>query len=275
MESQKKLIEKRNWDYLIVLDACRYDYFKENYKSYMEGDLKKAISAGYNTGSWLVNTYSDYYEGIVYVSANPYINSHGLSLNEQNSDWSYSWKASEHFAKIIDVWNWGWKESLNTVPPETVNEAALKARDNYPKSKFIIHYIQPYAPYLINGIPKEKQEMEEENIRVFFSSIVENPKQVARWFQRELKRSFPLHPKEMFVRKGKSALTYAYKKNLQRVLESAKDFSRKNSGKIVITSDHGEFLGEEHKFEHSPHKGKYPQLREVPWFTVEGWKGSL
>ena len=38
-------IANEDWRILIVLDACRYDYFKRNYKRYLEGDLKKGISS--------------------------------------------------------------------------------------------------------------------------------------------------------------------------------------------------------------------------------------
>jgi len=34
-------IMDEKWNYLIILDACRYDYFLNNYKKYLNGKLKK------------------------------------------------------------------------------------------------------------------------------------------------------------------------------------------------------------------------------------------
>ena len=43
-------ILKEDWDFLIILDACRYDYFKGGYNKYIkEGNLKKAVSPGIHT----------------------------------------------------------------------------------------------------------------------------------------------------------------------------------------------------------------------------------
>ena len=39
MEQQKELIHNTKWNLLIILDACRYDYFKEECK--IKGKLKK------------------------------------------------------------------------------------------------------------------------------------------------------------------------------------------------------------------------------------------
>ena len=36
-------IVKEKWDYLIILDACRYDYFQDVYKKYLQGELFKKI----------------------------------------------------------------------------------------------------------------------------------------------------------------------------------------------------------------------------------------
>ncbi|KXB07802.1 hypothetical protein AKJ55_01930 [candidate division MSBL1 archaeon SCGC-AAA382M17] len=53
MKDQKDLIEKRDWDCLILLDACRYDYFEDIHDNYFEGQLQKADSGASATGTWL------------------------------------------------------------------------------------------------------------------------------------------------------------------------------------------------------------------------------
>lgn len=43
--SQKKLIEEIDWKYLIILDACRHDYFEKVYSNFFSGELRKVRSA--------------------------------------------------------------------------------------------------------------------------------------------------------------------------------------------------------------------------------------
>jgi hypothetical protein len=63
------------WDHLIVLDGCRYDYFSRLHGVHMDGKLERALSVGSNTEEWRDNSFPDRYGDVVYVSANPYINS--------------------------------------------------------------------------------------------------------------------------------------------------------------------------------------------------------
>ena len=65
---------QEQWDYLIVLDACRYDYFKEFYQHYLPGVLSKRISVGSSTPEWRDKSFPGFYEGLSYVSTNPFIN---------------------------------------------------------------------------------------------------------------------------------------------------------------------------------------------------------
>jgi len=69
---QEDLIWNKSWKYLIILDACRYDYFKRLYKRYLGGWLKKVISPASETREWLMKIFrGKIYLDIVYISANP------------------------------------------------------------------------------------------------------------------------------------------------------------------------------------------------------------
>lgn len=50
MEEQRPL--DRSWDYLIILDACRFDVFEEVYDDFLEGRLRKVESVGSSTPEW-------------------------------------------------------------------------------------------------------------------------------------------------------------------------------------------------------------------------------
>ena len=112
-------LANEDWQFLVVLDACRYDYFKEVYKDVLGdvGKLEKAISPASWTMEWLNKQFPEYYEDIIYVSSNPYINSgkeitiHGLSYN-----------GKKHFHKVVDVWK-KWDEKTGTVLPIEINKA--------------------------------------------------------------------------------------------------------------------------------------------------------
>ena len=57
------------WDVLIILDACRFDYFKEIYKFFFpKSHLKLAITKSTSTMEWLNFTFGNqYYEDIIYI----------------------------------------------------------------------------------------------------------------------------------------------------------------------------------------------------------------
>lgn len=86
---------EEDWDYLIILDGCRYDYFREVHEGYLDGTLQKFASPATGTKEWCEKVFRSTYEDVVYVSANPHINSKGVrGIN-----------AKELFHKIVDVWD--------------------------------------------------------------------------------------------------------------------------------------------------------------------------
>ncbi|MHA1210691.1 MAG: hypothetical protein ACTSP1_16415 [Candidatus Freyarchaeota archaeon] len=99
-------IMNEEWDYLIILDAWGYDYFSNLYIDYLQGELEKVYSPASCTPEWRKKSFKGYYKDVIYISANPYINSK-VEIE--------GFSAKNHFSKIIDVWNWGWDEKLGTV----------------------------------------------------------------------------------------------------------------------------------------------------------------
>jgi len=262
------------------------------YKDFFTGKLEKRISPGCSTVEWLQLSFPDYYPDVIYVSGNPYINS---KVAIAGSD------AKKHFYKVVGVWDFGWDERIGTVPPREINRATLRFYLKYPRKRFIIHYMQPHAPYLsskfrligyykldpkngsvlsgVAGYRKVNGRIESIiNIMGAFLSklgVVEST-----WELRDKVKLPPISPMDVVRRKyGKECLIDAYRENLKIVLDYVaklcKKFPRK---KIVITSDHGELLGEEDAYEHPngpidkifnnlfPKRKKI--LQEVPWLRV-------
>lgn len=277
MENQKNLITERDWNCLIILDACRYDYFEKNYSEFLSGKLRKVLSSGPTTDIWLKKTFgSEKFDDTVYVSGNPYINSHGAEVVK-------GFNANEHFHEIIDVWESGWDDKLKTVKAKTLGKATRMARGKYPDKRIIAHFTQPHQPYLSLG-----------PIGKGFSHGVESAHKKGEALTRRLrhvvgrllpkiigwKRTYRLRQilnltkvseiEAVAKEHGRDGLEKAYTKNLISALEEVvKLVDRLPDKSIVITADHGEFLGEENIYGHHP-LSDHKILREVPWLECEG-----
>lgn len=276
MIDQEKEINERNWDVLIILDACRFDYFKNLYKSYLEGNLKKAkspVSAenGIATSEWCKKTFKKYYEDVIYISTTPHVN----SKTEVNG-----FKGSEHFFKIIDLWDHGWDEEMGTVLPERVNKEVEDIIDRYSQNRIIVHYMQPHFPYISLDNPenpKSRAPEDRNSLSRSFRSFLGS--KVRKLLGGELTRGIlrvlgmgsvnPMH--EILNKRGRKKLVEAYEENLRRVLESVSYLIESVSGEIVVTSDHGEYLGEEGFYGHS-YLPDHPILTTVPWLEIDNPK---
>ena len=235
---QRELLAKYKWDVLIILDACRYDYFEEEYRKFIKGKLIKAWSPASGTAPWLKRVFKGYYPNIQVFSATPYINSKGIELLGYN--------AVEHFPpeNIIDIWDFGWDNSLKTVHPERVVEVVLSRIDL--RKRQIIWFIQPHGPWI--GEPKIVPPSTSEG--TMFDEMV-----------------IPL------LRKGIISLRMfrdAYRGNLRLALRYVSKLINElpKDKRIIITSDHGELLGEYGSFLHYSFL-TVPELREVPFLIVD------
>lgn len=83
-------IWNEDWQYLIILDACRYDFFAKVYRDCQilkSNTLEKVTSVGSATIEWFKKTFisnplldkTKPRNFIVYISANPFINSRKYS----------------------------------------------------------------------------------------------------------------------------------------------------------------------------------------------------
>jgi len=275
------------WDYLVILDACRFDFFSHFCKHFFEGNLSKVLSLGSQTMEWCVNTFREYYNDVIYVSANAYIN----SICEVAG-----FDAKRHFYKVVDVWHFGWNEELGTVHPEAVTKAALSVKYEYPNRRFIIHFAQPHAPYISEEYLSRDSSSKtaetglsrllyDEETSRFSSSFRKSYRLIYNMLHEKLGlanlytwklRAYlgvpPATPLDATRRRfGINGLRRAYAENLRIVLGYVAFLASRLPGKVVITSDHGELLGEKRMFDH-PAGLHNPILRIVPWFEITSVK---
>ncbi|QGA81061.1 hypothetical protein [Candidatus Nanohalobium constans] len=276
--TQKQDIHGTDWDYLIILDACRYDYFRDNYEGFLEGDLKKVKSRGSATPEWLWNTFDGRRYNYNYISANPYINGQGLSLGDLVSGQDRDWSAADKFTNIVDSWIHDWDEEINTVRPEDFRKTA---EENLDGSKTIIHFIQPHRPFISLGetdfdwAPKNKLEDEEEStLRKILDTTrpIWNPlfELTPYRFQTKVKEILGLgnNYEKLAREQGEEQVKQYYTEDLRLALEQVEKLVEQLEGKIIVTSDHGELLGEG-GWGHSIGR-KEKELVEVPWLEVKG-----
>ena len=289
---QKELIHTTDWDYLIILDACRYDYFEKVYKEFfrdIEGKYKirflKVISPANNTIEWVKKVFGDRKYDIVYISGNPYINSKGYR--------KLNFNASKHFKIIEDVWFYGWSRKYRTVLPNKINSVATSyiTKHKIKQEKMIIHYMQPHIPYIYEYINKkflfsEKKTENSKNtdhpwyskdiinsirysLSTFLLKILNKKYIYLEKFLRKLRLSYIPYPERYAKKMGIKKLKICYSYNLKYVLRYVMNLVEKIPyGKIVITSDHGELLGEEGIYGH-PAWAKHSKLFEVPWLEID------
>lgn len=127
-----------DWDVLIVLDACRADYFTEVADTAEFDEFRVVTSRASATAEWVNEHFAGREFGdIVYINSNPHIS--------QNAPGS--------FHHVYDLWSGEtFDEKTGTVFAETVNEYAKRADREFPDKRLIVHYNQPHGPY-VGDIP--------------------------------------------------------------------------------------------------------------------------
>lgn len=121
----------QDWDNLVVLDACRYDYFTELCD--IDGTLQKQVSSGSATREWVEANFNQPLYDTVYVTANGWFLQLGLGDN---------------LHAYVSLHDEEYRNDVGTVPPDLVTEAAIDAAGEYPNKRLVVHYVQPHAPYM-------------------------------------------------------------------------------------------------------------------------------
>lgn len=141
--------------------------------------------------------------------------------------------------------------------PERVAEAALELHEEYPDKRLIVHFMQPHKPYLGPTGERVRERLRDEGM----DHLIERGNYI-KWDA---------------VREGAMSheeLERAYAENVDIGLSSVEDLLESIGGKSVVTSDHGELLGETLYSVLGPLYG-HPEdvwmepLLTVPWLVVD------
>jgi len=234
-----------DWDTLVVLDACRYDMFEST--SQLDGTLSSRISKASATTEWLQANFDGRdLSDTVYVTANPQL--------ERNRD---SWDITLH--ETINVWlDEGWDDETGTVRAETMTEAALDAVERFPHKRLVVHYMQPHYPFVPAETDFDKDHLQQIN------GDNDGPTGENVWNQKFMG--------DLDI--SRDDLWSIYVENLQYVLDHVAKLLEVLSGKTIITSDHGNYVGERASpipiREYGHPRGLYDeQVVRVPWLEHE------
>jgi hypothetical protein len=227
---------ERDWDFLVILDACRYDMFAEEAADKLPGQLNMTTSRASCTGGYIEANFGGRdLRDTVYVTANPMIHNHWdhFDINIHN---------------IVNLWETDWDSDERTVLPENVTKAAIDAAESYPNKRLVIHYIQPHYPFIGHTI---EGNILDDDVRDVWNR---------RWAG---DLTFP-----------SEKIWSMYRNNLTRAIPHVNDLMEKLDGKIVVSSDHGNIVGERAKpipvreWGHPP-RMYLKELTNVPWHTFE------
>lgn len=234
-------IMETEWDNLILLDACRYDYF-EQYTSF-EGDLSRVVSKG--RGSWEFireNYVGKELHDTVYVTANPHAERIG-------QDVFYTVET------VLDKWD----SEMGTVPPECMTAAAIRAQKTYPDKRLIVHYMQPHTPHL----GEIAQNLETKYVQNQYAQPSDSSGSEK---QTEEKKIFEVYKDGQITT---AELRESYRETLSIVESRVKELVEELRGKTVITADHGENLGEtQFGMRLTGHGPNSKEVRFVPWMEL-------
>lgn len=239
------------WDNLIILDACRYDIFKQEVnKLGLKGTIRMVKSRGSHTSTFLLENFNkQYYPDIVYITANPKVD---IMLKNK-------------FHRIISVWNEGWSEKFHTVLPKTMYEYSNDAILKFPDKRLIIHFMQPHFPYI--GFSFGAEAM----LRLR-NSVLLNEEQEKIGSKNV--NFFSLFGVEFYHLLRKKDHLELYRNNLTKTFHYLNRLVNSLPGKTVITADHGESIGEiihpflPFRFYGHNRRFKSRVLINVPWYVI-------
>lgn len=264
-------VAEADWDTLVVLDACRADLFEERADLDAYDAYRRVESRGSTTLEWVRQNFAGRSLGdTVYVTANPYV----------------SKVAGDAFHDLYEPWLDDFDDDLDTVRPEAVVEAARQAHEDHPDKRVVVHFMQPHHPFVTTPelqfdgwhiAEYEEWQADADTDADDASRADADDAPPPRADAGGARRTAGPHTPWEALAKGRvtrEAVWTAYGENLDYVLDSVRELLRFVDGRVVITSDHGNMLGERtfplplRVYGH-PAGLREPELVEVPWAVVQ------
>lgn len=236
---------EKDWDNLLILDACRADMFEEAIDTSQFDEYESVHSIGSSSPDWMRQTFEGKtYPDTVYVTANPWISKVAPhAFHDIINLWITEHDATREELSNVGIFEEAVLDDVPTIYPDTLSETARRAYEKYPNKRLIVHYFQPHAPCVGNPDGTRKEPIRED-----------------------------VHPGDD-LKDGnvtQDEVWHEYIDNLLYAFQYAGELANDLGGKSVFTADHGELFGERlwpfpiRGYAH-PDGVRHPKLTEVPW----------
>ncbi len=258
-------IMSRDWDNLLILDACRFDIFKQI--NSIPGELDFVISKGSHSREFYRKNFQDrLYNDTVAVSANPYTPTVAQDTFFDLRTTFGDTQTAEDKSRVDTIeTNDGYTMEathVDNVNPGRLNELAMSSLERHPNKRLIVHYMQPHDPYLGEMAADIRDSFREDGYSFRYWADADSVSDDDPNGLMALATDGQIAPEQM---------REVYKENLRITLGYIKDFLSKIDGRTVITSDHGELLGERVGSKRFFHYNEMyvEELRKVPWLVID------
>lgn len=198
----------------------------------VNGPTNYNFSKGSMTRNYIRENFSEGdWSDVVYISSNPRFGN-GIFNEVTGRD------LEDCFFEVFN----SWKNSEDPFSPENVVRDAKTAQKLFPEKKIIIHFMQPHIPFDNHSESSEKYVFTGENYDVWRAVMREEV--------------------------DAQGAIRQYLKNLEFVMPYVENLVEELEGLSVITSDHGNLIGEGNYYGH-PRGYSSVGLRKVPWDVRE------
>jgi len=222
------------WDVLVILDACRYDLMVDVQNEFeFISEIDSRQSLGTATWEWMPATFgtvpASTLQKTAYICGNPYS---AQFLNEGD------------FMRLDEVWSYAWDDDRGTVPPRPVTDRAIATGREIDAERLVVHYMQPHVPFIESAnSPRLKQNFPSDDSTDDWNLVKSGDKDI-------------------------NEVMCEYRENLNMVLSDVQLLlSNIDSDRFVVTSDHGNAIGEYGLYGHND-QVPIDALHKVPWVEI-------
>jgi hypothetical protein len=170
-------IWERDWNVLVILDACRTDLIREVESEYdFLNEQETLRSVGSTTIEWAEKTFGERHNedlsNTAYITGNPNsIRAFPYTFCDQcecGSDPSPTYRDRYHTGHTVcegcgrtikgdrqvtvsyldEVWRSYWDNDIGTIRPRPITDAAIDFGRKETPDRLIVHYMQPHHPFL-------------------------------------------------------------------------------------------------------------------------------
>lgn len=230
--TQKEHVEAGTWDWLLVCSGGRYDVLTDLSDRFFSTDTFVTRVIGRNVGDisdWMEQMFPGTYDGLFVDGGEPV-------YWRENSEWD----ERDHFETVPHYTEFEVSDGYARCSPEQVNAVVRAYLDDHDGG--VVRYLQPQPPF----------------------------REIPEWTRGEATRR---QRTANAVRAGElslEAVAAAYRDNFAWMLEDGvADLLPDLGGRVVMTADHGECLGDCGQWFHERGHDPHLHLATVPWAIIQ------